>query len=256
MTSTLAQGPTVAPGRPRRSLRALAATPALILLLLAGLSCGSLSHTSSSRPPASRPTSHVRVVGADAGRARPGGFYANAGLLRLPAGVPLRAVAASASLARATAARRRPRPRRSSSCRRCSWTSRSGYVLYRLVLGWTWPGRRAERLALLAAALYVFNPVTLYDSALWGQTRRRRRARAAARRGRADPRQQRGRGGAGGRSPPWSSRSSASCSSRSWPFCCVKRHLLAAGLRAAPPALGTAVAARLAGARAGRPCGW
>ncbi len=45
-----------------------------------------------------------------------------------------------------------------------------GYVLYRLVLGWTWPGRRAEALALAAAALYVFNPVTMYDSALWGQT--------------------------------------------------------------------------------------
>ena len=45
-----------------------------------------------------------------------------------------------------------------------------GYLLYRLVLGWTWPGRRAEALALGAAALYVFNPVTLYDSALWGQT--------------------------------------------------------------------------------------
>ena len=38
------------------------------------------------------------------------------------------------------------------------------------MLGWTWPGRRAETLALGAAALYVFNPVTLYDSALWGQT--------------------------------------------------------------------------------------
>ncbi len=45
-----------------------------------------------------------------------------------------------------------------------------GYVLYRLVLGWAWPGRRAEALALGAAALYVFNPVTWYDSALWGQT--------------------------------------------------------------------------------------
>jgi hypothetical protein len=45
-----------------------------------------------------------------------------------------------------------------------------GYVLYRLVLGWAWPGRRAEALALAAAALYLFNPVTMYDSALWGQT--------------------------------------------------------------------------------------
>ena len=45
-----------------------------------------------------------------------------------------------------------------------------GYVLYRLVRGWTWPGERSERLALVAAALYLFNPVSFYDSALWGQT--------------------------------------------------------------------------------------
>ncbi|MFO1539100.1 MAG: phospholipid carrier-dependent glycosyltransferase, partial [Chloroflexota bacterium] len=45
-----------------------------------------------------------------------------------------------------------------------------GLLLYRLVLGWTWPGRRAQALALLAAAAWLFNPVTFYDSALWGQT--------------------------------------------------------------------------------------
>ncbi len=45
-----------------------------------------------------------------------------------------------------------------------------GWLLYRLVLGWAWPSRRAEALALGAAGLYVFNPVTWYDSALWGQT--------------------------------------------------------------------------------------
>jgi hypothetical protein len=44
------------------------------------------------------------------------------------------------------------------------------YVIYRLVLGWTWPGRRAETLALAGAALFLFNPVAFYDSALWGQT--------------------------------------------------------------------------------------
>ena len=43
------------------------------------------------------------------------------------------------------------------------------YIIYRLVVGWAWPGRRAEKLALVAAALYVFNPVTIYDSAVWGQ---------------------------------------------------------------------------------------
>ncbi|RKY15909.1 MAG: hypothetical protein DRQ55_18940, partial [Planctomycetota bacterium] len=45
-----------------------------------------------------------------------------------------------------------------------------GYVIYRLVRGWTWPGVRSEKLALAAAALYLFNPVSFYDSALWGQT--------------------------------------------------------------------------------------
>jgi len=45
-----------------------------------------------------------------------------------------------------------------------------GAVLYSLVSGWARPGRRAEALGLSAAALYVFNPVTWYDSALWGQT--------------------------------------------------------------------------------------
>ena len=45
-------------------------------------------------------------------------------------------------------------------------------VLYLLVKAWGRPrGRRwAERAALAAAAIYLFNPVTWYDSALWGQT--------------------------------------------------------------------------------------
>ena len=45
-----------------------------------------------------------------------------------------------------------------------------GYLLYRLVLSWRRPHLDAQRLALLAAALYVLNPVTWYDSAIWGQT--------------------------------------------------------------------------------------
>jgi Gpi18-like mannosyltransferase len=45
-----------------------------------------------------------------------------------------------------------------------------GLLLYRIV--WTWPIRslRSESTALMAAALYILNPVTLYDSAIWGQT--------------------------------------------------------------------------------------
>ncbi|HVM29176.1 MAG TPA: phospholipid carrier-dependent glycosyltransferase [Candidatus Limnocylindrales bacterium] len=45
-----------------------------------------------------------------------------------------------------------------------------GYLLCRLVRGWAGDRPDAERLGLLAAAVYVFNPVTWYDSALWGQT--------------------------------------------------------------------------------------
>lgn len=44
-----------------------------------------------------------------------------------------------------------------------------GYLLYRIAVGWLAPRRDALRLGLLAAALYLFNPVTWYDSALWGQ---------------------------------------------------------------------------------------
>jgi predicted membrane-bound dolichyl-phosphate-mannose-protein mannosyltransferase len=45
-----------------------------------------------------------------------------------------------------------------------------GFVLYRLVRSWSGSGARGDRLALAAGALYLFNPVTWYDSALWGQT--------------------------------------------------------------------------------------
>jgi hypothetical protein len=45
-----------------------------------------------------------------------------------------------------------------------------GFLLFRVVRSWLEPRRDARRLALLAAAIYVFNPVTWYDSAIWGQT--------------------------------------------------------------------------------------
>jgi Gpi18-like mannosyltransferase len=44
------------------------------------------------------------------------------------------------------------------------------FVLYHIVRGWLAKTGRAERLALLAAGIYLFNPVTWYDSAVWGQT--------------------------------------------------------------------------------------
>jgi Gpi18-like mannosyltransferase len=45
-----------------------------------------------------------------------------------------------------------------------------GYLLFRVLRGWLQPRRDASRLALIAAAIYLFNPVTWYDSAIWGQT--------------------------------------------------------------------------------------
>lgn len=44
-------------------------------------------------------------------------------------------------------------------------------LLYRMVSGWSGtPGRAAVRVGIVAAAIYLFNPLTWYDSALWGQT--------------------------------------------------------------------------------------
>jgi hypothetical protein len=44
-----------------------------------------------------------------------------------------------------------------------------GWLLFRLARRWIGDRPGAERMALIVAALYLFNPVTWYDSALWGQ---------------------------------------------------------------------------------------
>lgn len=46
----------------------------------------------------------------------------------------------------------------------------SGFMLYATARNWCTDKPRAERVALTAAAIYLFNPVTWYDSAIWGQT--------------------------------------------------------------------------------------
>jgi Gpi18-like mannosyltransferase len=43
-------------------------------------------------------------------------------------------------------------------------------VIYLLVRSWTAARRNSTRLGLIAAAIYLFNPITWYDSAVWGQT--------------------------------------------------------------------------------------
>jgi Gpi18-like mannosyltransferase len=44
------------------------------------------------------------------------------------------------------------------------------YILYHLVRSWRSPRSDAHQVALFAAGLYLLNPVTWYDSAIWGQT--------------------------------------------------------------------------------------
>jgi dolichyl-phosphate-mannose--protein O-mannosyl transferase/Gpi18-like mannosyltransferase len=44
------------------------------------------------------------------------------------------------------------------------------WVLYVLVRRWSATRKDSLRLGLVAAGLYLFNPVTIYDSAIWGQT--------------------------------------------------------------------------------------
>ena len=45
------------------------------------------------------------------------------------------------------------------------------FILFHIVRGWLGEDRpERDRLGLIAAALYLFNPVTWYDSAIWGQT--------------------------------------------------------------------------------------
>lgn len=46
----------------------------------------------------------------------------------------------------------------------------AGFLLYLIVRRWAGSSPNAEHTALIAAAIYLFNPVTWYDSAIWGQT--------------------------------------------------------------------------------------
>lgn len=46
----------------------------------------------------------------------------------------------------------------------------AGFLIYQITQLWSGQTDAAKNTALLAAASYIFNPVTLYDSAIWGQT--------------------------------------------------------------------------------------
>ncbi|HZW01661.1 MAG TPA: phospholipid carrier-dependent glycosyltransferase, partial [Candidatus Deferrimicrobium sp.] len=169
MTSTLAQGVGRIPGESVRPLRALAASPALIVLLLGGLALRLtiayvLFPSSGFETDLASYASWALTLGEHGAN----GFYANAGFADYPPAYlyllwPIGLLASQASDPAAMASDLVKLPP-------ILLDLAVGYVIYRLVLGWAWPGRRAEAMALAAAALYVFNPVSFYDSALWGQS--------------------------------------------------------------------------------------
>ena len=169
MTSTLAQGAGRSPGESFRPLRALAASPALIVLLLGGLALRiTIAYVLF---PASGFESDIASYVSWAltlGEHGPAGFYANAGFSDYPPAYlyllwPVGLLATNAADPGAAASELIKLPPMLLDLV-------VGWFIYRLVLGWSWPGRRAEAMALVAAALYLFNPVSIYDSALWGQT--------------------------------------------------------------------------------------
>ena len=165
MTTTLAQGVGRSPGEPVRPLRVLAFSPALIVLLLAGLALRlTIAYVLF---PASGFESDLASYGAWAATLAehgPAGFYANAGFADYPPAY-LYLLWLVGTLAGPGAD-----PTGLIKLPPILLDLGVGYFLYRLVRGWTWPGARSETLALAAAALYLFNPVAFYDSALWGQT--------------------------------------------------------------------------------------
>jgi dolichyl-phosphate-mannose-protein mannosyltransferase len=154
-----------------RSLRTLAVSPALIVLLLGGLALR-LTIAYVLFPEARFKGDILSFgkwsIGLD--QFGPGGFYQNipadyppASLLALwPVGWLARITTDSAEAALELAQDLAKTPTILADVV-------AAYVIYRLVIGWAWPGRRAELMALAAAALYLFNPAVIYDSAVWGQ---------------------------------------------------------------------------------------
>ncbi len=165
MTSTLVGGVGRRPGDPVRPLSALALGPAIAVLLLAGLALRAV--IAYVLFPGSGFESDLASYAswADSMAAYgPGGFYANAGFSDYPPAylyvLWLVGTLSGASISSVELVKLPP----------ILLDIAVGYLLYRLVRGWTWPGPRGETLALAAAALYLFNPVSFYDSALWGQS--------------------------------------------------------------------------------------
>ncbi len=175
MTSTHEVGVEGVHGASGRPPGALTAIPALVVLLVAGLALRlTIAYIvlpgSGFENDLSSFTSWALTL-ADHG---PGGFYANAGFADYPPGYlyllwPVGLLAnALAPLAGTDAASlagtliKLP----SIGADICI-----GALLFRMVTRWSRsPGANAGRLGLVAAGAYLFNPITWYDSALWGQT--------------------------------------------------------------------------------------
>ena len=164
MTTTLAQGVDRRPSEPVRPLGVLALSPALVVLLLAGLALRlTIAYVLF---PASGFESDLALYASWAATMAehgPAGFYANAGFSDYPpAYLYLLWLVGKLAPAGGAGDLVKIPP--------MVLDLAVGYAIYRLVRGWTWPGARGETLALAAAALYLFNPVSFYDSALWGQS--------------------------------------------------------------------------------------
>ncbi len=165
MTTPLAQGVGRRPGEPVRPLGVLALSPALIVLLLAGLALRlTIAYVLFPASGFESDLASYSSWAATLAEHGPAGFYANAGFADYPPAY-LYLLWIVGMLAGAGAD-----PGDLIKLPPILLDIGVGYVIYRLVRGWTWPGARSERLAIAAAALYLFNPVTFYDSALWGQS--------------------------------------------------------------------------------------
>ncbi len=165
MTTPLAQGVGRRPGEPVRPLGVLALSPALIVLLLAGLALRlTIAYVLFPASGFESDLASYASWAATLAEHGPSGFYANAGFADYPPAY-LYLLWMVGMLAGAGAD-----PGDLIKLPPILLDIGVGYLVYRLVRGWTWPGARSERLAIAAAALYLFNPVSFYDSALWGQS--------------------------------------------------------------------------------------